>query len=211
LLSVEDLVLHLALHSSYHHRFDRAALKGMADIHAVLVRHSGAIDWPALLERAVAWGASGFLYSTLRLTSQILATPVPQSFLNDLPRERDDEDVIDVARRFILIPRPELPKAYVKLARSQSLRDRAELLVKNLFLPRAKMERVYGLQRGSRLVWAYYPLRLVTLLLKRTSLSLAALFRTRRMRAPLDREDERLRIQAWVKDLPGDHRPPRGG
>jgi hypothetical protein len=208
LLSVEDLVLHLALHSSYHHRFDRAALKGMADIHAVLVRHADAIDWPVLLERAVAWGASGFLYSTLRLTSLILSTPVPQSFLNDLPRERDDEDVIDVARRFILIPRPELPKAYVKLARSQSLRDRAELLVKSLFLPRAKMERVYGLQRGSRLVWAYYPLRLVTLLFTRTSLSVSALFRTRRMRAPLSREEERLRIQAWVKDLPGDHRPP---
>jgi hypothetical protein len=70
------------------------------------------------------------------------------------------------------------------------------------------MERVYGLQRGSRLVWVYYPLRLVTLLFTRTSLAASALFRTRRMRAPLDREEERLRIEAWVKDLPGDHRPP---
>ena len=209
LLSPEDLVLHLALHSSYHHRFDRSALKGMLDIHTVIVRHAADIDWDVLTTRAAEWGASGFLYSTLRLTSEILGTQVPASVLRDLPRQREDEDVIEVARRFILIPRPELPKAYVRIAKTQSLRERAELLVENLFLPRAKMERVYKLRRGSPLVWAYYPIRVVTLIFKRTSLSLGALFRTSRMRAPLDREEERLRIQAWVKDLPGDHRPPR--
>lgn len=209
LLSPEDLVLHLALHGSYHHRFDRSALKGMLDIHTAVVRHASDFDWSALTGRAAEWGASGFLYSTLRLTSEILGTPVPEAVLRQLPRQREDEDVIEVARRYILIPRPELPKAYVRIAKTQSLRERAELLVENLFLPRAKMERVYKLRRGSPLVWAYYPIRVVTLIFRRTSLSLGALFRTSRMRAPLDREEERLRIQAWVKDLPGDHRPPR--
>jgi hypothetical protein len=204
----EDAIIHLALHGSYHHRFDRSALKGMVDIHTLVVRQKDAIDWAALVKRAIDWGAAGFLYSTLRLTTDILGTPVPESVLRDLPRQREDEDVIDVARRFILVPRPEVPKAYVKLARSTTLRERVRLLIENLFLPRAKMERVYRLRRGSPLVWAYYPIRVVTLVVKRTGLSLGALFRTRKLQAPLTREEERLRIQAWVKDLPGDHRPP---
>ena len=65
------------------------------------------------------------------------------------------------------------------------------------------MERVYQLRRGTRLVWPYYAYRLASLVVKRGSLPLRALFRTGTMRAPIDREEQRLRIEGWVKDLPG--------
>jgi hypothetical protein len=203
LLSLEDLLLHLALHGSYHHRFDRSAFKGLADIHTVVVRHREEIRWRALTDRAVEWGAAGFLYATLRLNAQILGTPVPGDALASLPHEREDDEVVEIARRYILIPGQELPKVYVKLARSHSLRERAGLLLRHIFLPRSTMERVYGLKRGTRTLWPYYAYRLVSLLVKRGSLPLRALFRTRTMRAPIDREEQRLRIQGWVKDLPG--------
>jgi hypothetical protein len=68
------------------------------------------------------------------------------------------------------------------------------------------MERVYGLRRGTRAVWPYYAYRLGSLLVKRGRLIAGSLLRTDAMRAPIDREEQRLRIQGWVKDLPGAHR-----
>ena len=207
LLSHEDLLLHLALHASYHHRFDRSALKGLADVHWVVVRHRDEIDWRALVDRAVEWGAAGFLYATLRLSAEILGTPVKPETLRALPHEREDEEVVEIARRYILMPGQRLPKVYVKLARSHSLRERTTLLFRHVFLPRSTMERVYALKRGTSLVWPYYAYRLASLVVKRGSLPLRALFRTDTMRAPIDREEQRLRIEGWVKDLPGAGRP----
>jgi hypothetical protein len=203
LLCAEDLLLHLVLHASYHHRFDRSALKGMADIHAIIERHENAIDWHSLVERAVAWGASGFTYTTLRLNSEILGTPVPEFLFRSLPRERADEDLVDVVRRYVLLPEFELPKVYVKLARSTDLKERVTLLVRSVFLPRKTMEENYGRRANTPIIYAYYALRLASLLIKRGSLPLRALFRTRAMRAPIDREEDRLRIERWVGDLPG--------
>jgi hypothetical protein len=207
LLSLEDLLLHLVLHNSYHHRFDRSAFKGLADIHTVVVRHRAEIDWQTLADRAVEWGASGFAYATLRLTAQVLGTPVPKEVLQALPREKEDEDVIEIGRRYILMPGQELPPVYVKLARSRSLRERAVLLLRHVFLPRGTMEGIYGLPTDTRWMWPYYAHRVAHLLVRRGRLSLHALLRMEPMKAPIDREEQRLRIEAWVKDLPGKGRP----
>lgn len=203
LLSLEDLLLHLVLHSSYHHRFDRSAFQGLVDIHTVVVRHRDEIDWQTLSDRAVEWKAAGFLYATFRLTREVLGAPIPGDMLQSLPREPEDERVVDVARRYILMPGQELPPIYVKLARSRSPRERFTLLLRNTFLPRSTMERVYGLESGSRWLLPYYLHRLGRLLVKRGSLSARALLRTEAMRAPIDREEQRLNIERWVKDLPG--------
>jgi hypothetical protein len=207
LLSPEDLLLHLVLHTSYHHRFDRSAFKGLADIHAVILRHGADIDWQVLAARAVEWGASGFAYVTLTLAAQLLGTPIPQEILHILPREPADEAIIANARRYILMPGQELPAVYVMLARSRSLRERAVLLSRHVFLPRSLMERIYRLQPDARMIWPYYVHRIMHLLVNRGRLSLHALFRMDTMKAPIDREEQRLRIEAWVKDLPGKGRP----
>lgn len=203
LLGVEDLLLHLVLHCSYHHRFDRSALKGMADIHAVVLKHESDINWHTVADRAAAWGASGFTYTTLRLNLEILGTPVPEFLFRALPHERKDEELVDVVRRYILLPALELPKVYVKLAHSTGMKERATLLLRSVFLPRGKMEEIYGPRANTMMIYGYYGLRLASLLIKRGSLPLRALFRTRAMRAPIDREEDRLRIERWVGDLPG--------
>ncbi len=203
ILSPEDLLLHLALHGTYHHRLDHAPLKGLVDVNAVVVKHASSIDWQKLTERANAWGASGFVYSTFRLTTEILGTPFPPSTLGSLPHQRADDDVVEVARRFILMPRLELPKVYVELAQSENFRQRSMLVLRNIFLPRQRMERVYELRTGTPLVYAYYGIRLADLLRKRSVELFRALFVTRGMQHTLDREEERLRILNWVKDPTG--------
>jgi hypothetical protein len=200
LLSAEDLLLHLALHGSYHHRFDRSALKGLVDIHAVVARQGNDINWQMLADRANAWGASGYAYTTFRVASEVLGTPFPQALWGALPHQPADDDVVDVVRRYILMPRLEMPKVYVKLAQTRTVRERSSLLFRSVFLSREEMEGVYQLRPGTPLVYAYYGLRLGSLLMKRSPLLLGASSPTRGMRSTVDRENARLRIERWVKD-----------
>lgn len=203
LLSPEDLVLHLVLHGSYHHRFDRSALKAIVDINAVILRHGAAFNWQKLAARAVEWKASGFVYTTLRVAADILDTPVPPSVLLSLPHERSDAEVVDVARRYILMPRAEVPRVFVKLARTRTLRERSRLIAHGVFLTRTQMERNYGLRPGSPRVYWCYLTRSATLLLKRSRLLLRALFQPRALRPHLDLDEDRVRLQQWAKDPPG--------
>ncbi len=198
LLSPEDLLLHLSLHLTYQHRFTRAALKGVMDIATVITAERNRIDWTTLAERATAWGASGCLYTTLRLATEILAAPVPPDLFRALPHQQADEEIVEPARRYILMLRAVLPTAYMRLARGGTLRDRAKLLLGAVFLPRERMEAVYALRPGTPLVYPYYVVRLASLLRTRGSLLLHTLLRTRHIQRTLDRERDRLALDRWT-------------
>ena len=203
LLAPEDLLLHLILHCSYHHRFDRSALKGLVDIHTVVVRNPSSFDWTSLIDRSIEWKASGFGYTTLRLAREILGTPVPPAVFDSLPHASIDETIIEVARSYILAPRLNVSGVYVKLARSTTLRERGRLIWRSVFLPRRDMERMYRLRAGTRLVALYYVGRVMRLVVQRSSLLVRALFRRPGIRPNLDADEDRLRIEGWVKDKPG--------
>ena len=94
---------------------------------------------------------------------------------------------MEVARRYILLPRPELPPAYLELARSRTLRERWGHFLDNVFLPRPQMERAYSLPSGSPLLAIAYLRRIGNLLLRRSGLFLRPLAATDAMRAHRDR------------------------
>ena len=206
-LAPEDLVLHLAIHASYHHQFNRTALKGLVDIQTVVARHRGEIDWEALTKRAGAWGVAGFIWATLRLSQDLLGVAVPVSALGALPHSAEDERAVNVARRFILGPRPTLPFAYGDVAASKSLREGVRHVVANVFLPRNQMERTYGLSNGSPLLYVAYLHRIGNLLLRRTGLFLRTIVGSERLRAPLDREADRRLLERWTQGIDGGTAP----
>jgi len=203
LLAPEDLLLHLSLHLSYHHRFERAALKGLVDIATVIAVHGHELDWAALAARATAWGASGYLYTSLRLARQVTAAPVPAEFLAALPHERADEEVVAVAERYILMLEADLPPVFLALARDVSPGGWARRLAAAVFLPRARMEQVYGLRPGTALVYPYYGLRAASLLWTRGRVLLHALFGTRTMQRTLDHDRDRELLARWSPAPPG--------
>ena len=203
LLAPEDLLLHLTIHLSQQHHFRRAALKGVVDIATVIAAQGNRIDWELLARRATDWGAAGVLYTTLRLAEEILAVPVPPSLLHQLPHSARDEEVVEVARRFILELHTVLPMAYRQLARPGSLRTRARLLAGAVFLPRERMEQLYGLRPGTLLVFPCYGLRLASLLRKRSGLLLQSLFRGRVIQQTVDREQDRQLLERWSSLSPG--------
>jgi hypothetical protein len=197
-LSAEDLLLHLCLHASYHHRWDRSPLKGLIDVMAVADRCEGELDWNALAKRAKAWGADRFVYCALRLARDLLDAPIPPIALQPLGPDAGDEDVIRLVRHFIITPPVNLPSAYKELRGTRGLRDRLAWLTRNTFLPPDRLRRLYSLRAGSWLVYPYYVVRPFDLLIRRGLLLARMALRTPAMRPTLERERGRDRINEWV-------------
>jgi len=201
-LSPEDLLLHLCLHTSYHHRFDRMALKGLVDIDMVIAAFEGRLDWRRVARIARDWGAGSYVYSTLRLVTMILETPVPKAALAALDRKMEDEAIIELARQFVLTPIVDLPPGFREVRSSRSLPKQAASVARGIFLPRRHMRRLYHLREGSPLVYLYYGVRVFDLLRHRGALGLQVLMHRRQVQPALFREAARERIAAWVGTIP---------
>jgi hypothetical protein len=197
-LSTEDLIVHLCLHASYHHRFDRAPLKSLMDVVAVASRHEGEIDWDRMARIANRSGGGRFVYCTLKLAREVLDAAVPPAALDTLERAPADEDMIRVARHYIVTPPVKLPVAYAELRDVHRLSDRLAWLTRAIFLPPNRMRQLYGLPPGSPLVYPYYLFRPFDLLIRRGLLMLRVALRTPDLRPTLQREEGRDRINAWV-------------
>ncbi len=203
LLSPEDLLLHLTIHLSHQHHFRRAALKGLVDISTLISAEGSAIDWSLLAARARAWGAPGVLFTTLRLTTELLGTPVPAAVFAMLPHEARDEEIVGVARRYILTLYAVVPTAYQKIAHQASPGERLKLLVSALFLPREHMEEIYGLRAGSLLLYPCYLLRLGSLAWNRGDLLRQSLFHGPAIQQALNREQDLETLERWSSTSPG--------
>jgi hypothetical protein len=79
MLSVEDALLHLAIHRTS----SPLRLRFVCDV-AELVRRNLDLDWEALLERAAAYRARTALFAALDLAARLLDAPVPPAVLQRL-------------------------------------------------------------------------------------------------------------------------------
>ena len=91
-LSREDLLLHVCLHATQRHLL-RQGLRFVCDIDAIVhsdgASHWGhgratSVDWAVVLQRTQRIGAERCLYSALRLTYELLGTPIPEQVLQTL-------------------------------------------------------------------------------------------------------------------------------
>lgn len=80
MLSIEDMLLHLAIHRT------RSALRlrWLVDVAELLRRHAATLDWDAYLERAGLAGARTSSWVVLTLAAALLDGPVPATVLRDL-------------------------------------------------------------------------------------------------------------------------------
>lgn len=86
-LAPADMLLHSAVHLFYDGEFNHA-LRDLVDMDA-LFRHFGteAAFWPALLESARAHGLMRPLYFAAAYTANVLQTPVPAEFIDEVCAE----------------------------------------------------------------------------------------------------------------------------
>jgi hypothetical protein len=165
-LSAEDLLLHLCMHASYHHRFE-FGLRPSCDIAATIRRFGDSLDWPQLIERARRWHWARGTYLALRLAGDLVGAAVPPEVLQQLQPVPFDEAIVAIARDQIFTDRKLAETISPKLARLQHSRRLSAKLSEiwhAVFLPRQEIAGRYGVSRTSPFFYLYYLVRLKDLL-----------------------------------------------
>jgi hypothetical protein len=96
-LSLEDLLLHLCVHTSYNHQFE-CGLRPSCDIAALVQRYGDRIDWDAVCRRSARRRWSKGVSVALALARQLLGAEVPAEVLCRL-EEPDAADAVESACR----------------------------------------------------------------------------------------------------------------
>jgi len=170
-LSLEDLLLHLSLHTSVHHKFHDHGLKQLYDIAITMNRYHNEIDWDQLRLRAYEWRTEKYLYLTLRLSREILGANVPERILSALKPKAFNEKILMEAQRRILFQKagksdqkssfegiPHLDKFHP----DNNLLKRTSFIFKRIFIPPKELASLYSLPTSSRYIYFYYFLRLIS-------------------------------------------------
>jgi hypothetical protein len=163
-LSIEDLLLHLSLHTAYLDHFS-SGLRPLCDLAWTLQRHSGRIDWDALGQQAGQWGAGRPLWLSLQLTKEFLDAPLEISDLERLRPPDVDPHLISWSAAQVLHP-AELGGKLAAVWAPNPWHKRLVLFVKQLFPPANEMRPAYPpLARG--LFWPLAYLWHLWIVLKR--------------------------------------------
>ncbi len=103
IMSVEDLLLHLCMHTAYLETLS-SGLRPFCDLAWTLRIHQQQIDWQRLIYRAGDWGCRRSTWLALQLTRRLLGAPVPEGALLALQTNDVQPDMIDWATAQVLYP-----------------------------------------------------------------------------------------------------------
>lgn len=95
-LGSEDGLFHIGLHLSSAHRFQHG-LRALLDVHLHLERHARDWDWTRLARECQLGGGCGWMYLTLRLARDLLASPVPDALFTALEAPIAIEELMRLA------------------------------------------------------------------------------------------------------------------
>lgn len=162
MLSFEDLLLHLCLHTSYQHPFI-FGLRPFCDIAEAIDHFGSSINWQTVADRALSQQWQRGVYLALRLAVDLAGASVPEDILKKIQPADKSETILETARTQILTDKSfasSIPAAFAELLESRQLTDKIKIFLKRVFLPRAIIASLYGVPVDSLKVYACYPHRL---------------------------------------------------
>jgi hypothetical protein len=163
-LSPEDLLLHLCLHTCKHKL--TGGLRPFCDI-AATVRHYGPhIDWGQIQARSQQWRVTPYVYLPLYLAKDLAGAAVPEPVLDALRPDGFDARLVDWAREeiFELKGTSPISPELLHLWKGRGLKDQLAVLVKSLS-PKV-IAKHYAVSPASKKLYFYYPARLKHLLMR---------------------------------------------
>lgn len=165
-LSPEALLLHLCLHTSYHHQF-AFGLRPSCDIATVVTRFGPALDWQTVSDQAVHNGWQRGVYLALHIAHKLVGARVPPAVLEKL-RPADMTDTVLATTRAQIFGDKQIAASiispFARLLESRNLLDKIRIFGQRVFLSRATIAELYSLPLHSRWIYAYYPYRVFDLL-----------------------------------------------
>jgi putative nucleotidyltransferase-like protein len=163
-LSPEDLLLHLCLHTAFHHKFGQG-LRPVWDILKVIEHHGSEIDWQQVESRSAEWKIRKHVYLTLHLAKELLGAAVPAQALTAL-KPRDFDSKLAVLATSELLGHQATSPWFARMFGTMSLLDKALVVVHSAFPSRREMARLYDGCESRYWTYFYYPVRWRDLLLK---------------------------------------------
>lgn len=158
MLSAEDLLLHLCLHTSYLHPFT-FGLRPFCDIAEIIDHFGSALDWQMVADRAVSQKWQRGVYLALRLAVDLAGASVPDPVLEKLQPADMSDALLETVRTQIFTDKyfaASIPKPFVQFLESRRLTDRIKIFLQRVFLPRAVIASVYSVSVSSPKLYFLY-------------------------------------------------------
>jgi hypothetical protein len=199
-LSPEDLLLHLCLHVSFHHKF-HIALKPFCDISETIRHYRDEIDWEQVQLRARQWQTGKYVYLTLYLARELLGAAVPDAVLNALEPNDLDPGLVTWAKEQIFTNQGHalpLSPNLVRIWEARRFQDKVAAFLKFALPSPQAMATMYPASPLSKRIYLYYPVRLKDLLLRYGRTAWRLLRHDEEMIASAEREDRGNALVDWL-------------
>jgi hypothetical protein len=156
-LSLEDLLISICIHAAYSHNFS-FGISPFIDIAKVVQHYRSAIDWQAIVERAIEWRATKPVFLGLYLTQDLLKISIPDDALAALSPNDFELKTANWAKRAILggDVSPILSSEISNLGEAKSVYEIAAIIFRRIFVPQKELDVMYpSLGRFPRLIIGY--------------------------------------------------------
>ncbi len=163
-LSPDDLLLHLCVHTSYQHKFCMG-LRALCDISKTIRNYESEINWEQIQARAQQWGMGNCVYLTLYLARELLQADVPNEVLNELaPGDLKPQFVTWAKEQIFMVPgksQENLPEIHnlARVREAEKVWDKIVTLLKIVFPAKKIMAGIYPVAFSSWRIYLYYPVR----------------------------------------------------
>ena len=172
-LSPEDLLLHLIVHTCINNLFVDG-LRQLIDISETLELYKDDMDWEQVIQHSHEWGIGKCVYLTLYLTQDMLGTNVPDQVLESLKPEHVSPQVFTSAKEQIINHEP-LSRNFARLWGSEEGYLKATTLLGRIFLSPGDMYRKYSVEPGTAGFYRSYLRRMKDLAIRYGGLTLGML------------------------------------
>jgi hypothetical protein len=200
-LSPEDLLLHLCLHTAFHHQL-ALGLRGCWDILETIRRCGQDIDWEQVRRRTREWGVEKYVHLMLGLARDLLGAPVPAPVLAGLEPDGLEPRMIALARAEILGQTAASVSArFAQIWGAGRIHEKASLLARTVFPSKKSLGRRYPACRNPRWLYLYYPVRWRDLLRKYGRSAWRMARRDHKVMTLVQREHERAVLMDWLKSV----------
>lgn len=156
-MALEDLLVHLFSHAGLHRL--RVGLRGLCDVHEVVVASEGRLDWPAVRQRTQQWGAARLALLTVQMCRELLGTPFPPDALAEFPLTALDPRWLSAGLTEVLSARTRPlgfhSRQFGDLVGARGLGRRSVAVARAVFPARDLLSQTYGLADSWR-SYAWY-------------------------------------------------------
>ena len=156
-LSVEHLIVHLAIHGSYQH-YLRLGLRSLLDLNRVIEKFADEIEWEQVLSTAKTWNAEKSLWISLKLTQKYLSLDLPEDVVLSLEPENGGE-MFDRACLMTETLKPlqtVLSPDLMELSKDKNVGSRLSRIIKRIFIPKRQLARLYNIDPQSLRIYPAY-------------------------------------------------------